>query len=76
MSLGQLSRWYDNLKPMPTRRAIADVYGVDEKVLGSWLRHISLVCNTCAHHSRLWNREFTITPRLPRSRPAGLAPGH
>lgn len=73
MSLGLLSRWYNNLKPMPTRRAIAATYGVDEKVLESWLRHLSLVRNTCAHHSRLWNREFTITPLLPRNKPAGLA---
>jgi abortive infection bacteriophage resistance protein len=73
MSLGLLSRWYSNLKPMPTRRAIAAVYGADEKVLESWLHHLSLVRNTCAHHSRLWNREFTITPLLPRSKPAGLA---
>ena len=72
MSLGLLSRWYDNLKPMPTRRAISAVYGVDEKVLESWLRHLSLVRNTCAHHSRLWNREFTITPVLPRNKPVGL----
>lgn len=73
MSLGLLSRWYNNLKPMPTRRAIAAAYGVDEKVLESWLRHLSLVRNTCAHHSRLWNREFTITPLLPRSKPVGLS---
>lgn len=72
MSLGLLSRWYNNLKPMATRRAIASVYGVDEKVLESWLRHLSLVRNTCAHHSRLWNREFTITPLLPRSKPNSL----
>lgn len=73
MSLGLLSRWFNNLKPMPTRRAIASVYGVDERVLESWLRHLSLVRNTCAHHSRLWNREFTITPLLPRNKPVGLA---
>jgi len=73
MSLGLLSRWYNNLKPMPTRRAIAAVYGVDERVLESWLRHFSLVRNTCAHHSRLWNREFTITRLLPRNKPDGLA---
>lgn len=54
-------------------RAIAAVYSVDERVLESWLRHLSLVRNTCAHHSRLWNREFTITPLLPRSKPLGLA---
>ncbi len=73
MSLGLLSRWYDNLRPMPTRRAIAATFDVDEKVLESWLRHLSLVRNICAHHSRLWNREFTITPLLPRNKPARLA---
>ncbi|WP_228129217.1 Abi family protein [Pusillimonas sp. T7-7] len=72
MSLGLLSRWYGNLKPMQTRRAIASTYGLDEKVLGSWLHHLALVRNTCAHHSRLWNREFTITPLLPRSKPSSL----
>ena len=74
MSLGLLSRWYNNLGPMPTRRAIAASYGLDEKLLESWLRHLSLVRNTCAHHSRLWNREFTVTPALPRNKPVGLAP--
>lgn len=72
MSLGQLSRWYNSLKPKATRRAIADVYGVDEYVLQSWLHHLCLVRNICAHHSRLWNREFTITPNLPKSKPKHL----
>ncbi len=72
MSLGQLSRWYNSLKPKATRRAIADVYGIDEYVLQSWMHHLSLVRNICAHHSRLWNREFTITPNLPKSKPIHL----
>jgi len=72
MSLGQLSRWYANLKPMRTRRAIADGYGADEQVLQSWLHHLAHLRNICAHHSRLWNRAFTIIPRLPRHKPAGL----
>lgn len=73
MSLGLLSRWYGNLKPMPTRRAIANTYGVDQGVIESWLHHLTFIRNTCAHHSRLWNREFTITPELPRNKPAQLA---
>ncbi|MBK5913876.1 Abi family protein [Rhodocyclus purpureus] len=72
MSLGLLSRWYGNLKPMPTRRAIADVYGLDQRVLESWMHHLTFIRNTCAHHSRLWNREFTITAELPRSKPREL----
>lgn len=73
MSLGLLSCWYDNLKPKQTRRAIAEVYGMDQGVLKSWLHHLSTVRNVCAHHSRLWNRDFTITPALPQSKPGGLA---
>ena len=72
MSLGLLSRWYGNLRPMPTRRAIASVYGIDQRVMESWLHHLTFIRNTCAHHSRLWNREFTITPELPRSKPSQL----
>ncbi len=73
MSLGLLSKCYDNLKPMQTRRAIAKVYQVDEKVLASWLHHLTLIRNICAHHSRLWNREFINTPMLPKNKPALLA---
>ncbi len=73
MSLGLLSRWYGNLKPGATRRAIARVYGLDDSLLESWLHHLTFIRNICAHHSRLWNREFTITPALPRSKPVGLA---
>lgn len=73
ISLGILSQWFNNFAPSSTRGAIARVYGVDERVLASWLRHLTLLRNTCAHHSRLWNREFAILPMVPRSKPALLA---
>lgn len=72
MSLGLLSRWYGNLKTGATRRNIARVYALDDGVFESLLHHLTFIRNTCAHHSRLWNREFTITPALPRSKPAHL----
>lgn len=68
MSLGLLSRWYDSLKPVQTRRLISRVYGINEDVLESWLRHLSVVRNLCAHHSRLWNRKFSITIKAPPSK--------
>ena len=73
MSLGLLSNWYRNLKPMPTRRAIAAHFGLDDGVLASWLHHLTVVRNTCAHHARLWNREIAVSPAAPRSKPAALA---
>ncbi|MBU1067955.1 Abi family protein [Myxococcota bacterium] len=65
MSLGLLSRWFSDLKPMKARRAIASAYQLDEKVFQSWLHHFSLIRNVCAHHGRLWNREFPVQPMLP-----------
>jgi len=38
------------------------------------LQHRAYFRNLCAHHSRLWNRRFTITVQLPRSTPAALIP--
>ncbi|NCC27725.1 MAG: Abi family protein, partial [Gammaproteobacteria bacterium] len=67
MSLGQLSRWYNSLKPMATRRAIANVYALDEKVLQSWLHH------RCAP----WRakRRRVVPGRRGRERVAAVAKG-
>ena len=72
ISLGVLSKLYSNLRPMPTRRAIAKAWGLDQKTLGSWLHHLTHVRNICAHHSRLWNREFINIPMLPKNKPLAL----
>jgi abortive infection bacteriophage resistance protein len=73
MSLGQISRWFDNLCHAADRNAIAAGYGLDETLLTSFLHHISVVRNICAHHGRLWDRELPFRAQLPRKRPAGLA---
>jgi abortive infection bacteriophage resistance protein len=73
MSIGLLSRWYGSLKPYKTRSAIAKVYQINDLVLASWIHHLSIVRNFCAHHSRLWNREFSITPALPKSKNNAIA---
>jgi abortive infection bacteriophage resistance protein len=72
MTLGQLSKWYANLKTGADRNLVAHIYDCDEINLVSFLHHLSTVRNLCAHHSRLWNREFTFTFKLPRKRPQAL----
>lgn len=72
MTLGQLSKWYANLKSGADRNLVAHVYDCDEINLVSFLHHLSTVRNLCAHHSRLWNREFIFTFKLPRQRPRAL----
>lgn len=69
MSFGELSKWYTNLKSNAVRKAISHAFGMNPPVLASWLHHLSTVRNICAHHSRLWNREFTVTPKAPQSTP-------
>lgn len=66
MTMGQLSKWFSNIKARADRQAISRIYGLDEKVMTSFCEHLSLVRNHSAHHARLWNRDFTKTPMLPR----------
>ena len=64
MSLGRLSQLYNGLLPS-VQRSICSILGIKYFVLGSWLHVVTYLRNICAHHSRLWNRELQIKPRLP-----------
>lgn len=69
MTMGQISSWYSNIKDRKYRQVIAKYYDLDEKILSSFLHHLTIVRNTSAHHSRVWNRKFTIDfvlPNLPK----------
>jgi len=72
MTIGQLSQWYDNLKNRHDRKIIADIYDVDETILCSFIHHLSTVRNYCAHHARVWNRDYTVTLKIPNKRPQAL----
>jgi abortive infection bacteriophage resistance protein len=72
MTFGQLSNWCSNLHHRPDRNAVAHVYDMDEINLNSFLHHLTVVRNICAHHGRLWNRDFTIIIKLPKQRPKAL----
>jgi abortive infection bacteriophage resistance protein len=48
------------------RKQVAKLFGVDDSVLGSWLLTLNTVRNVCAHHGRLWNREFGVQPKIPK----------
>uniref|UniRef100_UPI0021473D7F Abi family protein n=1 Tax=Endozoicomonas sp. ONNA2 TaxID=2828741 RepID=UPI0021473D7F len=68
LTMGQLSKWFGNIKYRHDRQSISRIYGQDEKVMSSFCEHLSLVRNHAAHHARLWNRDFTKTPMLPQRR--------
>lgn len=75
MSLGELSRWYGMIKLRSDRNAIAACYGIDEMVLRSFLHHLTVVRNLCAHHSRLWNRKLALTLKIPKKQTRYFAGG-
>jgi abortive infection bacteriophage resistance protein len=44
-------------------------YGLPETVFGSFLKQASYLRNLCAHHNRVWNRDFTFLFELPQKQP-------
>ncbi|MCK4564183.1 MAG: Abi family protein [Verrucomicrobia bacterium] len=72
MSFGLLSRFYENIKAARVRKTLAAEYGLAPHTMKSLLLHAVYVRNLCAHHSRLWNRRFTITLALPHHQPTAL----
>lgn len=72
MSFGLLSRFYENIGRARDKKAIARTYGLSVDGLKSLLEHSVYLRNLCAHHSRLWNRRFTVTVALPQSRPSHI----
>ncbi len=71
-SFGAVSSLLGQLEPPALRQSIADRFELDEKTFCSLVHHLSVVRNTAAHHSRLWNRRFVVTFQLPRKKPAYL----
>ncbi|MEX2231633.1 MAG: Abi family protein [Cyclobacteriaceae bacterium] len=66
LTIGQLSRLYSGLKHNSDKYDIATYFGLHHTLLQSWFHTLTYVRNICAHHSRLWNREFAIQPDIPK----------
>jgi abortive infection bacteriophage resistance protein len=45
------------------QKKIAKSFKINAYFLSSWVHALTYTRNLCAHHSRLWNRTFTIRPR-------------
>jgi abortive infection bacteriophage resistance protein len=74
ISFGALSKMLRNVDNTPLQKKIAWEFGQPEVLFSSWTHVLSTVRNTCAHHSRLWNRELVVKPLFPKSwRVAGIS---
>lgn len=66
VSMGLLSKLYLNLKKCKAKINVAKAFGLPKlEIMESWIHAFATVRNICAHHGRLWNRRFTISPKLP-----------
>ena len=66
LPFGMVSRVFAHLRPSE-QKTIAGLFGLQRDQLKSWLHAASYLRNLCAHHSRVWNRTFGITPSTPKT---------
>lgn len=67
LTWGELSHLYAGLQSAAVQKKIAVNLGVNAKILESWLKALNSIRNICAHHGRLWNREFGVAIKIPHS---------
>jgi abortive infection bacteriophage resistance protein len=65
LSFGAISRIYKITKGN-IRRPTAEAFKIQQDILESWLHSLVFVRNLCAHSCRVWNRVFTIQPKIPK----------
>lgn len=67
MSFGNLSRWLANTEDTELKKKIMKSLGMPTiNILEQVLHTLTPVRNDCAHHSRLWNRRYTMCPPIIR----------
>ena len=64
MTFGEISKWYKNLN-IKDRKEIAKKYNLKERILTTFLFHLTEVRNISAHHSRLWNKKLSKGFQVP-----------
>lgn len=64
MSFGTLSRMIEGMEKKDIKR-VATHYKLQPLTFLSCLHHLVYIRNLCAHHARLWDRQWAIKPTLP-----------
>jgi len=63
LPMGTWSIIYAHLKERHDKKRVSDLFNLSPVVFGSWLHTLTYLRNLCAHHQRLWNRQFTFGPK-------------
>ncbi len=69
LSFGKWSTLYKHLQKADTahpnpKKVVAKAFGLSAPLVESWLHALTVLRNICAHHGRVWNRHFTVTPAV------------
>ena len=66
LSLGTLMNVYYNLRDITVQKKIAKEFGLQVKPFESWMTIVTLTRNSCCHHARVWNKQNTMQPMVPK----------
>ena len=62
LSMGSWSKAYGMLADRAHQKPVAEAFRASPPELTSWIHAMTNLRNTCAHHSRLWDRRFVTCP--------------
>lgn len=65
-TMGTLELLYSKVSP-GTRTKVASALGIKVPVFKNWLSVLRVTRNACCHHSRVWNREWGVCPKIPNA---------
>ncbi len=65
LPFGVITNIYGNLKDKKIKKRVSLTYGLQIAPFESWLTIITGQRNACCHHSRVWNKQYSIRPTLP-----------
>ena len=64
LSFGVVSKIYKCTKG-ELQTKVGQSFGINRTLLISWLHALAFARNVCAHNGQVWDRLFTITPKIP-----------
>jgi abortive infection bacteriophage resistance protein len=58
---------YSNFSDTAVKKNVARRLGLPQHLfLESWIASLAALRNCCAHHARIWNRNYPVTPNIPK----------
>lgn len=64
LSFGACISAFSNIKKIKDRKDICNLFKEHPTTMQSWLYAMRYMRNLCAHHARVWNRWFVVSPAL------------